>query len=86
MLEVYDAATMEHWPEAQLRFSGSLCFTVCVLLAGASFGAFWFALGLSFTSYEKDLRKRALLILGGVTFTEIISLLFLWTLHYFPRK
>lgn len=55
MLEVYDAGTMEYWPEDQLRFSGSLCFTVCVLLVGYSFGAFLFALGLNFTSYERDL-------------------------------
>lgn len=54
-LEVYDAGTMEHWAEDPLRFSGSLCFAVCALLVGASFGAFLFALGLSFASYERDL-------------------------------
>lgn len=52
-LEVHDAVTMEHWPEDQLRLSGSLCFTICVLLVGASFGALLFALG--FISYERDL-------------------------------
>lgn len=52
-LEVHDAGTMEHWPEDQLRLSGSLHFTICVLLVGASFGALLFALG--FISYERDL-------------------------------
>lgn len=50
MLEVY-AGTMEHWPEDQLRFSGSLCFTLCVLLVGLV----WVLFCLSFTSYERDL-------------------------------
>lgn len=64
---------MEHWPEYQVRFLGSLCFGVWVLLG--FFGGLW---GFCCVFYIlrklwKIPLKKALFILGGIRFISIIS-------------